>query len=95
MKVVLDAEALDDLDGIHAWIAKDSSTSADSTVERIYDEIEHLGRLPRLGHRGRAQDTFEWVVSGSSHVVVYEIDRNRGELIVIGVLRGSQQIRRP
>jgi plasmid stabilization system protein ParE len=94
MRVVFEEEALDDLDGIHAWIAKDNLTSADSTVDRIYDQIETLGRLPRLGHHGRARGTFEWVVVESSHVVVYEIDRERDELIVTGVFRGSQQIRR-
>jgi toxin ParE1/3/4 len=94
MKVVIDEEALDDLDGIHAWIARDTRLSADSTVERIYEEIEHLGRFPRLGHRGRARNTFEWVVSYSTHIVVYEIDASKDELAVIGVFRGSQQIRR-
>ena len=95
MKVVIDEEALDDLDGIHASIARDNPLSADSTVDRIYDEIEHLGRLPRIGRRGRARNTFEWVVSYSSHIVVYEIDVPNDELTVIGVFRGSQQVRRP
>lgn len=94
MKVVLEAEALDDLDGIHAWIARDNPEAADSTTERIYDEIEHLGRLPHLGHQGRARGTLEWVVTASSHIVVYTIDDERDELIVAGVFRGSQQFRR-
>jgi plasmid stabilization system protein ParE len=94
MRIFSDEEALDDLDGIHARIAKDNLTSADSTVDRIYDQIETLGRLPRLGHHGRARGTYEWVVVESSHVVVYEIDPERDELIVTGVFRGSQQIRR-
>ena len=95
MRVVLDAEALDDLDGIHAWIAKDNPSSADSTVDRIFDEIAHLGRFPQLGHHGRTRDTFEWVVTESSHVVVYELDHQIEELRVIGVFRGSRQVRRP
>lgn len=94
MEVVLEEGALDDLNGIYAWIARDNPASANSTVDRSYDEIEHLGRLPRLGHHGRARNTFEWVVSESSHVVVYKIDRERDELLVAGVFRGSQQARR-
>jgi plasmid stabilization system protein ParE len=93
MRVVLEDEALDDLDGIHAWIARDNLTSADVTVNRIYDQIDTLGRLPRLGHHGKARGTFEWVVVESSHVVVFEIDSARSELIVTGVFRGCQQIR--
>jgi toxin ParE1/3/4 len=94
MKVLIEEEAVDDLDGIHAWIAKDNPASADSTIDRIFAEIAHLGRFPKLGHHGRARDTFEWVVTESSHVVVYEFDHDRDELRVVGVFRGSQQIRR-
>ena len=43
---------------IHAWIAKDNPASADSTIDRIFAEIAHLGRFPQLGHHGRARDTF-------------------------------------
>jgi toxin ParE1/3/4 len=95
MKVVIEVEALDDLDGIHAWIARDDPASADSTLDRIFDAIERLGRFPLIGHKGRAHDTFEWVVTESSHVIVYELERERDELIVIGVFRGSRQNRRP
>ena len=95
MRVVLEVAALDDLDGIHAWIARDNADAANSTVGRIYDEIEHLGRLPHLGHQGRARGTLEWVVTSSSHVVVYTTDEERDELTVAGVFQGSQQFRRP
>ncbi len=93
MKIIIEEEALDDLDGIYAWIARDDSVSADATIDRIYDDVERLARLPHLGHHGRAPNTFEWVVRKSSHVVVYEIDGD--EMIVIGVFSGSQEIRRP
>lgn len=94
MRFVLDKLALSDLDGIHAWIAKDSPANADTTIDGILAEIEHLGRLPHLGHRGRARDTLEWVLTVSPHVIVYEIDHDRDELIVTGVFRSSQQIRK-
>ena len=86
--------SLDDLEGIHAWIARGNPPCANETVDRIYDAIGHLGRLPRLGHHGPARGTFEWVVTDSSHVVVYKIDRERDELVVIGVFRGAQEKRR-
>ena len=63
MKVVIEEEALDDLDEIHEWIAADDPPAADSTVERIFDAIDRLGRFPLIGHKGRARDTFEWVVT--------------------------------
>ena len=95
MRVVIEEEALDDLDEIREWIAADDLSAADSTVERIFDAIDRLGRFPLIGHKGRARDTFEWVVTESSHVIVYEQERERDELAVIGVFRGSRQNRRP
>lgn len=95
MRVAIEEDARDDLDEIHAWIADDDPAAAHSTVERIFDAIARLGRFPLIGHHGRARDTFEWVVTESSHIVVYRLERARDELIVIGVFRGSQQHRRP
>ena len=86
MKVVIEEEALDDLDGIHAWIAKDDPTSADSTLDRIFDEIA-FGKVSPLGHHGRARDTFEWVMTESSHVIVYESRSRPRRVAVIGVFR--------
>ena len=56
MKVVIEEEAHDDLDEIHAWIADNDPAAADSTVERIFESIERLGRFPLIGHKGRARD---------------------------------------
>ena len=69
MKVVIEEEALDDLDEFYAWIARDDPVSADTIINRIYNDVERLVRLPRLGHHGREQNTFEWVLRKSSHVV--------------------------
>ena len=43
----------------------------------------------------RALRAGEWAVTVSPHVVVYEIDYERDELIVNGIFRNSQQFRRP
>jgi plasmid stabilization system protein ParE len=95
MKVVIDDATLGDLAGIYVWIADDSPASAASALNDIFNAIERLGRLPYIGHAGRAKDTFEWVVSGYSYVIVYEVDRANDRLIVIGVFGSAQEIRRP
>jgi plasmid stabilization system protein ParE len=76
------------------WIARDNTSAADSMIGEIVDQIEALGRLPHLGHSGTSRDTLVWVVTNSAHIVVYEIDHGRDELVVIGVFRSSQQNRR-
>ena len=95
MKVVIEEEALDDLNEIREWIAIDDPPAADSTVERIFEAIERLGRFPLIGHKGRVRDTFEWVVTESSHVIVYSLDHTRDVLAVIGVFRSSHENRTP
>ena len=51
--------------------------------------------MPHIGHAGRAKDTFEWVVSTYSYVIVYELDRANDRLTVIGVFSDSRENRRP
>jgi plasmid stabilization system protein ParE len=95
MNVVIDDAALDDLAAIYVWIGDRSPDSAASVLNQIFEAIERLGRMPHIGHEGRVKDTFEWVVSAYSYVIVYEIDRKNDRLIVIGVFRGAQEVRRP
>jgi toxin ParE1/3/4 len=95
MKVVYEEEALDDLDEIREWIAANDPTAAASTVARIFGAIDRLGNFPLIGHKGRVRDTFEWVVTESRHIVVYQIQRKHDESVVIGVFGDSQHNRRP
>ena len=94
MKILIADDAFEDIEGIYAWIAQRDPVAADATITRIFDQLDQLGRLPYLGHQGRAGNTLEWVVTASSHVVVYQLDTHRDELLVIGVFKGSQQERR-
>ncbi len=43
-------------------------------LNQIFEAIARLGRIPHIGHAGRAKDTFEWVVSAYSYVIVYELE---------------------
>ncbi|HEX4052943.1 MAG TPA: type II toxin-antitoxin system RelE/ParE family toxin [Tepidisphaeraceae bacterium] len=95
MKPIIDDQASDDLDKIYAWIAKDRPAAADAVVDRILAAIANLARLPHMGHAGRVAGTFEWVVRSLPYIIVYEIVRERNELIVIGVFHGAQEKRRP
>jgi toxin ParE1/3/4 len=95
MKVVIDDATLGDLAAIYVWIGDRSPKSAASVLKQIFEAIERLGRMPHIGHAGRANDTFQWVVSAFSYVIVYELDRANDRLIVIGVFRCAQEIRRP
>jgi plasmid stabilization system protein ParE len=62
VKLIFDDLALADLEGIFSWIVKDNPTAAKAVVDRLFESIEHLARFPRMGHVGRDERTFEWVV---------------------------------
>ena len=90
MKVIIRDAAYDDLDGIFRWIAKDRPQAAHSVIERILESIERLGELPYIGHKGKAQGTLEWVVTGLPYIVIYKIDVDRNELQITAVFHGAQ-----
>jgi len=90
MKLVFDERALVDLEGIFNWIAKDNSIAAKAVVERIFASTEHLVSFPEMGHFGRDEGTYEWVVPRLPYIVVYEIDRSQSRIVVIAVVHGAR-----
>jgi toxin ParE1/3/4 len=90
MKVVLREAALNDLENIAAWIAKDNPRAARSVVRRILEAIERLGAFPGLGRGGKVEGTREWVVRALPYIVVYETDVARDELRIISVMHGAR-----
>jgi plasmid stabilization system protein ParE len=90
MRVLIREAAYDDLDRIHAWIAKDRPRSADSVIDRILESVSQLGRFPYMGHVGKAPGTYEWVVTGLPYIVVYEVDSDHDELKITAVFHGAQ-----
>ncbi len=90
MKLVFDDSALVDLEGIYDWIAKNNPAVAKTVVERLFASAEHLATFPQMGHVGRDDETFEWVVPRLPYIVVYEIHAARDEVIVVAVVHGAQ-----
>jgi plasmid stabilization system protein ParE len=58
--------------------------------ERLFGSIELLISFPFIGHVGNDPHTLEWVVPRLPHIVVYEVDRTRAQILVTGVFRGAQ-----
>jgi toxin ParE1/3/4 len=46
-----------------------------------------------MGRAGRDEGTREWVVPRLPYMVVYEVDEDRNEVIVIAVFHGAQDWR--
>ena len=90
MKLVVDDQALADLESIYNWIAQDSPATARSVVDRLFSSVELLISFPFIGHVGHDQDTFEWVVPRLPYIVVYEVDQAQEQVIVTAVFHGAQ-----
>jgi toxin ParE1/3/4 len=91
MRVIIRETVYNDLDRIHAWIARDRPRSADAVVERILESAERLGRFPYIGHPGRAAGTYEWIVPRLPYIIVYEVREQEKSVIITAVFHGAQQ----
>lgn len=90
MRVIVREAAYDDLDRIHAWIAKDRPRAANAVIDRILESANRLGRFPYMGHVGRAPGTYEWVIPGLPYIIVYRLEENEGLVVIDAVFHGAQ-----
>lgn len=88
--LVFDERALADLEGIFDWIAQDDPATARAVVDRVFASIEHLASFPQMGRAGRDAGTREWVVPRLPYIVVYEVDPEREQVLVVAVFHGAQ-----
>jgi len=91
MRLVFGEEALDDLQGIFAWIAKDDVGTATNLLNRIFDRVERLAvpDLTRMGRLGRDPGTHELIEE--PYIIVYEVRERQGEVRVISVVHGARE----
>jgi plasmid stabilization system protein ParE len=90
MRIVFDDEAIDDIQSIRTWIARDSPLVAADLIGRIFDKIESL-RAPELTYMGRPgldHGTHELIEY--PYIIVYEVHQARGEIVVLAVVHGAQ-----
>jgi plasmid stabilization system protein ParE len=65
MRVIIDESAIADIDGLAAWVGKDSPQRARTVVQRILETIDRLNLFPEMGHKGVDVGTYERGVSGA------------------------------
>lgn len=81
--------ARQDIEDIHAYIARDSITSATKVVEAIVAATERLTLFPGMGRPGRQSGTRELIVPRLPYVVPYRVRRDR--IVILRVLHTSRQ----
>lgn len=89
MRVVWDPKALERLEALGTFIARDSPLAAVRTVERVFNAVDDLATSPFLGRAGRVAGTREFVVQRTPYMVVYRV---RGELVeILAIQHGAQR----
>jgi toxin ParE1/3/4 len=81
--------ALDDLENLRAYIARDAPGSAEAVAHRILDAVETLAEFPERGRLGRVPGTRELVVPRTPYLVAYRV--REGLIGILRVLHGAQR----
>lgn len=71
------------------------SPAATEVAARIRSATDRLGMLPYIGHDGRVQGTYEWVVVGLPYVIVYEVIHSADEVAIIAIFHCAQNRDKP
>jgi len=92
MRIRVTKDAADDLEHIKSRIEQGDGAAADRVMQQVRSTIRMLAELPHLGHNGIVEGTYERNVSRTRYVIVYRIDRDpQDELIILRVPRTSQE----
>jgi toxin ParE1/3/4 len=88
--IVWSPQALDDLESLRAYIAKDSPIAAARIALRIVDGVETvLSENPELGRQGRVAGTRELAIARTPYIVPYRV---RGKTVeVLRVYHGARK----
>jgi addiction module RelE/StbE family toxin len=73
--------ALDDLDHVEIYIAKDNPTAAIDTVLRIIEVVGLLSKQPGMGRSGRVLGTKELVIPATPFIVPYRVIENNVQIL--------------
>jgi toxin ParE1/3/4 len=94
MKLIIRQKADDDLDGIFAWIERDSPRAALEVIRRIRERIGLLltEGVAHMGRPGRDAGTRELIEA--PYIIVYEVHENHGEIEVLAVVHGARNLDR-
>jgi plasmid stabilization system protein ParE len=87
-------DALDDLKGQIAYIAKDNPNAAQRVADRIHATATSLGEMA-TGRPGRVSGTYEKPVTGLPYVIAYTIHapHNRETISILRVIHTARNWR--
>ena len=92
MKVRVTDDATEDLRHIKFFISARDAAAAASVIDRVRRTVVLLSTLPRLGHAGIVNGTFEINIPRVPFLVVYRVDvgDRSEELVILRVYHAAQ-----
>ena len=88
-------DALDEFDGIVAYIAQDNPIAANKVADIIEQTIHDLAAMP-AGRKGRVTGAYEKVVSGLPYIVAYALGnepRGHETITILRIIHGARDRR--
>jgi addiction module RelE/StbE family toxin len=81
--IVWSSRALQHLQALRAFIAKDNPSAARDVGAAILAAVDLLADQPGLGRPGRVRGTRELIVPGTPYLIPYRVRDNRLEIVAI------------
>jgi toxin ParE1/3/4 len=83
LRVAWARTALQDLEAIGNFIARENPIAAGKIVAAIFDQTELLALHPEIGRLGRIKGTRELVVTDTPFIVPYRVREDRVEVLAV------------
>lgn len=92
-QITWDPVALDHLEGIANWIAKDSQSAANRLVQRIFKRLERIEMFPLSGGFIAEDDRqiYREIIQGN-YRVIYRVDGDR--VLIVAVYHAARLLDR-
>jgi toxin ParE1/3/4 len=91
MRIVFRPQARTDLRNIFAYLVERSPSAAVRIRETIQEQSRTLVDHPELGCPGRVPETRELVITHTSYIVQYIVNRPCNTIYVLRVVHGAQE----
>jgi toxin ParE1/3/4 len=81
--------AAEHLEMLHAYIAGENPSAADTLLDRVVESAERLAQFPNMGRCGRVSGTRELVLPGTQILLAYRV--LKGGMQILAVLHAARR----
>ena len=78
------------IEAIREYLKERSPAAAIRVGQRFLQTFDLLVAMPLVGRKGALANTREFVVSRFPYVIVYRVDPDKDEVVILGVYHGAQ-----